>query len=101
ALVSAVVDDVGSGRPAPLVAAAVHEGIAAATVAAAARLAGERGLGIVALTGGVFQNARLSALVAAGLEAAGLEVLVHRDIPPNDGGISIGQAAVAAARSTL
>jgi hydrogenase maturation protein HypF len=49
------------------------------------------------LSGGVFQNARLLALTAARLEAAGLRVLVPERLPPNDGGISFGQAAIAAA----
>ncbi|MCB1015764.1 MAG: hypothetical protein KDB10_11690, partial [Acidimicrobiales bacterium] len=51
------------------------------------------------LTGGVFQNVRLTEVVAAGVEAAGLTVLRHRTVPPNDGGISVGQAAVAVARA--
>ena len=54
----------------------------------------------MALSGGVFQNLRLSEIVEEALLAAGLEVLVHRIVPPNDGGISIGQAAVAAADGT-
>ena len=68
--------------------------MAAATVTLATRLATARGLSTVVLTGGVFQNARLSTLVEDGLHGRGLEVLVHRSVPPNDGGISIGQAAI-------
>jgi hydrogenase maturation protein HypF len=52
----------------------------------------------VALSGGCFQNARLSERTAALLERAGFEVLLHRRVPPNDGGVSLGQAAVAAYR---
>jgi hydrogenase maturation protein HypF len=58
--------------------------------------ADERGLDTVALSGGVFQNQRLTHLVADLVTSAGLRVLVHRRVPPNDGGISLGQAAIAA-----
>ncbi len=81
----------------PVLAAAFHESIGRAAAAAGADLAREYGLRTVALTGGVFQNPRLSDIVEEAFTAAGLEVLVHRIVPPNDGGISIGQAAVAAA----
>ena len=81
-----------------VVAAGVHEAIGRAGADMAARLARRHGLHCAALSGGVFQNVRLSEIVEEGLRAAGLEVLVHRQIPANDGGISIGQAAVAAAR---
>ena len=52
----------------------------------------------VALTGGCFQNRLLTERAAERLERAGFEVLLHRLVPPNDGGISLGQIAVAAAR---
>jgi hydrogenase maturation protein HypF len=52
----------------------------------------------VALSGGVFQNRVLFERVGNGLRAAGYTVLFHRDVPCNDGGLSLGQAAVAAAR---
>ena len=48
------------------------------------------------LSGGVFQNARLTEVVDEGLRERGLDVLIHQVVPPNDGGISIGQAAIAA-----
>jgi len=56
--------------------------------------------GRVALTGGCFQNRLLTERAARQLRAAGFEVLLHRQVPPNDGGISLGQVAVAAARLT-
>ena len=76
-------------------AAMFHESVGQAAGRAAARLAAHHGVGTVVLTGGVFQNARLTAIVTGVLEGAGLEVLAHQRVPPNDGGISIGQAAVA------
>jgi hydrogenase maturation protein HypF len=85
--------------PGPDAAAVFHESVGRATVHAAITLAHGRGLETVALTGGVFQNARLTAIVSRGLNDAGLEVLVHRSVPPNDGGISVGQAAIAAHRA--
>jgi len=97
-LVAAVLVDRDRGVDRRLVAAGFHEGIGRAGAEAAVVLARQRGLDSVALTGGVFQNARLTEVVETALRAAGLEVLVHRSVPANDGGISIGQAAVAAAR---
>ncbi|HUK64680.1 MAG TPA: hydrogenase maturation protein HypF, partial [Dongiaceae bacterium] len=77
-------------------AARFHNGLAMA-IAAVARGVGERR---VALSGGCFQNRRLTESTAERLRAAGHEVLLHRRVPPNDGGVSLGQAAVAAARVT-
>ncbi len=91
-MIAALVD----AAPTPSSAAAFHEAVGRATVCAAAELARRHGLATVVLTGGVFQNARLSSIVAGGLRRDGLEVLLHEDVPANDGGISIGQAAVAA-----
>jgi len=61
-------------------------------------LAHANGIDTVALSGGCFQNARLFEETARRLEAAGLAVLSHRAVPANDGGLALGQAAVAAAR---
>lgn len=52
----------------------------------------------MALTGGCFQNRLLLERSARRLRQAGFAVLLHRQVPPNDGGISLGQVAVAAAR---
>ncbi len=93
-LVSALIE----ATPGPLAAAAFHESLGLATADAAITVARARDIGTVALTGGVFQNARLSRIVAGALRDEGLEVLVHRSVPPNDGGISVGQAAVVAHR---
>jgi hydrogenase maturation protein HypF len=97
-LVLAVVDDVRRGTPPDLVASRFHNGLADAAVAAARDAASREGLSVVALSGGVFQNVVLLERIQSGLAAAGLRVLVHRQVPPNDGGLCLGQAAVAAAR---
>jgi hydrogenase maturation protein HypF len=97
-LVGAVSSEVAAGTAVGVVAARFHNGLAAATARAVERVAGERGLGTAVLSGGVFQNRVLLEGVADRLERAGLRVLIPLRLPPNDGGISYGQAAVAAAR---
>jgi hydrogenase maturation protein HypF len=73
-----------------------HNGVARATVRAGVQAAAAEAMGTVVLSGGVFQNRRLAESVAAGLERHGLRVLMPERLPANDGGISYGQAAVAA-----
>jgi len=96
-LVRAAHDDLAAGRPAAEIAAAFHEGVAAAAALACAEAAEPR---TIVLSGGTFQNLRLLASSRTRLEELGFEVLTHRRVPPNDGGISYGQAAVAAARTS-
>ena len=96
--VRAVAADLEGGVDRTRIAARFHNAVAAATACACMRLAGERNLGTVVLAGGSFQNRLLLESVAATLQRAGLRVLVPERLPPNDGGISYGQAAVAAAR---
>ena len=95
-LVGALLLDLDAGVEPALIAAGFHEAFGRATVEMARRVAAEHRLDTVALTGGVFQNARLTDVVATGLRTEGFDVLVHTVIPPNDGGISVGQAAIAA-----
>jgi len=95
-LLRAVVADRDAGVDPAVVAAGFHLGLAAGTAAAVIRIASDRSLATVALSGGVFQNAVLTEQLCGRLKDAGLEVLVHRRVPPNDGGISLGQAAVGA-----
>jgi hydrogenase maturation protein HypF len=80
------------GAPAGVLSAAFHDGLAAALVAVARQIGEHR----VILTGGCFQNARLTESAVAALRAAGHEPIWHRRVPPNDGGIALGQAAWAA-----
>ncbi len=97
-LVRAAAEDLLAGAEPPVIAARFHRGVAAAIARVCAALRERSGLGTVALSGGVFQNLLLLAQVADLLEAAGFRVLTHARVPPNDGGISLGQAVVAAAR---
>jgi hydrogenase maturation protein HypF len=96
-MIRAIMDDVEAGVGVAVVAARFHRAVAEATAAACAQAAREAGLATVVLSGGVFQNRLLLTWTADALAALGLEVLVPERLPPNDGGISYGQAAIAAA----
>ena len=85
------------GVSVPELAARFHESIAAGSDELAARLAAHSGLRTIVLSGGCFQNARLLVSLRARLEARGLRVLAPRRLGANDGAVSYGQAAVAAA----
>ena len=87
--------DLDAWRPRAEIAAAFHEGVAAAAATACDQAAEPR---TVVLTGGTFQNLRLLDSTRRRLVERGFRVLRHERVPPNDGGISYGQAAVAAAR---
>ena len=98
ALFSAIVKRRLAGEDVFRLAASFHASLAA-MVAASCRAARERmGVSAVALSGGVFQNTLLLRLVERNLCADGFAVLRHRMVPPNDGGLSLGQAVCAAAR---
>jgi hydrogenase maturation protein HypF len=96
--VRAVVADVHAGLSTGTVASRFHAALAHATVGACARAASSQGTDLIVLSGGVFANRRLLEAVLAGLTAAGLRVLTPERLPAGDGGISYGQAAVAARR---
>jgi hydrogenase maturation protein HypF len=87
-----------AGEPVQDLAAAFHESIVRATVVMACRIRDATGIGTAALGGGVFQNARLLASLRSQLDQSRFRTLVPARLPPNDGGISYGQAAIAAAR---
>ncbi len=95
--VRAILTDLGAGVPVPLVAARFHNGVARATARACGAIAEAEGTDRVVLSGGVFQNRLLLERTTEGLQSAALRVLTPRLLPPNDGGIAFGQAAVAAA----
>ena len=97
----ALLGDLILGTPASVVSARFHKGLARVIVKMANKLAftGENALfDTVVLTGGVFQNALLFELVSKGLEP-NFRVLTHSQVPANDGGISLGQAIIAAVRA--
>ena len=97
-LLTALISDLTAGVRAPVIAARFHHGVAAAIEAGCVLLRERHGLDTVALSGGVFQNMLLLHATAARLEARGFRVLTHSRVPCNDGGISLGQAVIAAAR---
>ena len=97
-LVRSVVDDLRAGTSVDVVAARFHNSIALMIFKACAAIRTMRGLALVALSGGVFQNQLLLERTVRLLEEAGFRVLTHRQVPTNDAGISFGQVAVAAAR---
>ncbi|OLZ63023.1 carbamoyltransferase HypF [Streptomyces sp. IMTB 2501] len=83
------------GIPAPVLAARFHRGVAGAVAEICRRARAETGLTTVALTGGVFANALLEEETASLLAGAGFAVLRHCEVPPNDGGLALGQLMVA------
>jgi hydrogenase maturation protein HypF len=97
-LIRRVCADVAAGVGAGVIASRFHAAVASVAVDACCALASASGTDVVVLSGGVFLNRRLLESACAGLEARGLRVLTPERLPIGDGGISYGQAAVAAAR---
>lgn len=91
-----MLEDAQAGRAASEMAAKFHAAMALIVIETSEKIARETGLDRVCLSGGVFQNELLTKWVADGLKRAGLQPLVHGRVPCNDGGISLGQAVVAA-----
>jgi hydrogenase maturation protein HypF len=98
-LVRAVVSDLRVGVPREVIATRFHHGVADVIVRVCLMLREDTGVSVAALSGGVFQNVLLLERTVAGLERSGFRVLTHSRVPPNDGGISLGQVVIAAAAS--
>ncbi len=98
-LIRAIADDLQSGTEIGVLAARFHNALADATLTVCRRLRELHGISVVALSGGVFQNSLLLQRCLERLEGADFSVLTQRQVPCNDGGISLGQAAVAASLS--
>ena len=93
--IRAIVRDVLAAKAGGYVSAAFHNTIAAIVVEVSRRLRSREGIGRVCLSGGTFQNMYLLERTVAGLRAEGFEVFLHAKVPPNDGGIALGQAMIA------
>ncbi|WP_353265343.1 carbamoyltransferase HypF [Gemmatimonas sp.] len=91
-----VVIDLRQGRDRRSIALDVHRALADVIVTVAQRVRDMTETQTVGLTGGVFQNVLLLTLAVQRLQQAGFTVLTHRAVPPNDGGLALGQAVVAA-----
>ncbi len=98
-MVKAIVADKTSGIAVGVIAAKFHNTVAAFLLASARRVRQETGLSKVALSGGCFANRYLTAKLVDQLADDGFEVLRHRVIPCNDGGVALGQAIIAAAQT--
>jgi hydrogenase maturation protein HypF len=98
ALWEALLEDLNAGASARLVAARFHRGLAAVVAGTARELCDREGADTVVLSGGSFQNRLLLEQVSGALQGAGLRVLIPEKLPASDGGLSLGQAVVAAAQ---
>ena len=94
-LLGMIDEDVRAGESQATIAARFHDAVAQMVVDVSVAARGQVSINDVGLTGGVFQNVLLLRLTRAKLEEHGFHVLCHREVPPNDGGIALGQAMVA------
>jgi hydrogenase maturation protein HypF len=95
ATIRAIVDDLQGGVPVSAVSARFHNTLAYLVAETCLLVRADTGLARVALSGGVFQNRYLTEKCVAILKRGGFEVLTHSLVPPNDGGLALGQAVIA------
>jgi len=94
-----IVDHLRRGVPAGVISARFHNTVAAAVTEVCGRLRQAEKLNRVCLSGGTFQNVYLLTHALAGLRRNGFEVFLHSRVPPNDGGVSLGQAVIASRKA--
>lgn len=94
-VIDGVLRDRVEQRPISSIAARFHNGVAQMAVQVCKAVSLATGVRTAALSGGVWQNLTLLQKTVPALEQAGFTVLLHRQVPPNDGGLSLGQAVVA------
>jgi len=92
-LIAAILDDLNNGVPVPVIARRFHLGLINGLVEMAFAFSTLLDIHHIALSGGVMQNLTMATELPMALQGAGLVPLVHRNVPPNDGCISLGQAA--------
>lgn len=100
-IIKGVVDDATSGKPVGEISTRFHRTLIGLFTDLCVIIGQERELDRVVLSGGVFQNSILLTGLIAALEEKNFNVFSHRQVPTNDGGISLGQAVVAAAKAGL
>ncbi len=96
--INAIVKDIQEGLPRQIIAARFHNTVSEAAGRVVENISERSGLRKAALSGGVFQNRFLLQRTSMDLREKGIEVLIHERVPANDGGLSLGQAAIAAKR---
>ncbi|MEV4702998.1 carbamoyltransferase HypF [Actinoplanes sp. NPDC049316] len=96
---AALVEAVRAGEPVAALAAGFHRTVVDVTAEMCARAAERTGVTVVCLSGGCLQNGLLAAQLPPALEAAGLSARLGAEVPAGDGGVSYGQAVIAAART--
>lgn len=94
-VIRGIIEDMKKGVKREIISAKFHNSVVKFTVEICERLRKQECLNTIALSGGVFQNIYLLTRLTRKLKRKGFEVLTHKIIPPNDGGISLGQAIIA------
>ena len=97
-VITSLLIDIHSGVSVPILSARFHNGVAEMVREVCGRVKQETGLNEIVLSGGVWQNMALLKRTVHGLRKDGFTVLVHNQVPTNDGGLSLGQAMITANR---